>query len=242
MASKTEKYSLYNILKGYKNDFVEELGTFWLGHSLRVSIFSEIIAKNSNGTIDPALAREAGYLHDIGKKGVVNEILDSPKKLSGSQYDIIKKHPAHGLIWAEKIGVSDNDVLGGISEHHERWDGRGYPKGLKEMEISLMGQIVCVADAFDAMFFPRRYNRGKFKSFDDCVREIEKCKGIQFSPDAVSWFMRGIDQICAASMLLANAEIDASCDSALFSLELFDSKFTCDATADNFNRIFTQTA
>lgn len=235
----SENYSLFSILKDYKNDFIEELGTFWLGHSLRVSVFSEIIARHSDGTVCPSLARETGYLHDIGKKGVVNELLDSPKKLTNREYEIIKKHSAHGVIWADKIGITDQNILNGILEHHERWDGKGYPLHKKGEEISPIGQIVCVADAFDAMFFPRRYNRSKFKTFDDCVKEIKKSEGFQFSPDAVNWFSRGVEQIFAASMLLVNIEIENMCDNSLFSLEMLENKLSYRANHDNFDKIFS---
>ncbi|MCS5420602.1 MULTISPECIES: HD-GYP domain-containing protein [Psychrilyobacter] len=129
----------------------------------------------------------AAVMHDIGKIIIPSEILNKKGKLSGSEYKIIKEHSQMGY----KI-VSQSDTLKDISEcilyHHERWDGKGYPKGLKEDEIPLLSQIISVADSWHAMTSERVYK--KQLTTEEGVGELLKNRGTQFSPVVVDAFIK----------------------------------------------------
>jgi diguanylate cyclase (GGDEF)-like protein/PAS domain S-box-containing protein len=123
--------------------------------------------------------RTAGLIHDIGKMGIDEKILNKPGTLSDDEWKEIQRHPEIGyriLSSANEFSEMANCIL----EHHERWDGRGYPKGLKGEEISLQGRIVAVADSFDAMTSDRTYRKGLAQ--DDAIAEIKRCAGTHFDP------------------------------------------------------------
>jgi diguanylate cyclase (GGDEF)-like protein/PAS domain S-box-containing protein len=123
--------------------------------------------------------RTAGLIHDIGKMGIDEKILNKPGTLSDDEWKEIQRHPEIGyriLSSANEFSEMANCIL----EHHERWDGRGYPKGLKGEEISLQGRIVAVADSFDAMTSDRTYRKGLAQ--DEAIAEIKRCAGTHFDP------------------------------------------------------------
>ncbi len=128
----------------------------------------------------------ASILHDIGKIGIPEAILQKPGKLTNEEFEIVKEHPSEG---AEIIGSID--FLKGASvtllHHHERYDGRGYPSKLKGDEIPFLSRIIAVADSFDAMTTARPYRSAK--NFEEAVEEIKKCKGSQFDPEIVDAFL-----------------------------------------------------
>ncbi|EKE04767.1 MAG: sigma 54 response regulatory protein [uncultured bacterium] len=160
--------------------------TYTHGHSYRVTLFSMILAKEMG--LDEVLMEEiemAGLLHDIGKIGVPESILSKPGKLTDEEYNIIKLHPERG----KKIlnGISKlNNVSFWLSCHHERWDGRGYPKNIKEKEIPLPARIIAIADTYDAMTSNRSYRQGL--PHEVASEEIIRCAGSQFDPDVVKIF------------------------------------------------------
>ena len=129
------------------------------GHSQRVSELSVSIAQEmgKDGDFIHDL-RIGSLLHDFGKIGVKDNILTKPSRLTNKEYDEIKKHPSIGHRIIEQIGQLQN-VLPAIIQHHERLDGTGYPSGLHGEQISLMGQIVAVADVFDALTRDRPYRK-----------------------------------------------------------------------------------
>lgn len=130
------------------------------GHSKRVSDFSVEIARQLN--LSPELVyqvRIGSLLHDIGKIGVPDAILRKPGHLDETEYELMKQHPVIGARMMSQVH-SLRHVLPALSEHHERLDGSGYPRGLKGDEISLFGRIVAVADVFDAMTSKRPYRNG----------------------------------------------------------------------------------
>ncbi|MEA4805717.1 HD-GYP domain-containing protein, partial [Acetobacterium wieringae] len=123
--------------------------------------------------------RTAGLIHDIGKMGIDEKILNKTGALSDEEWQEIKRHPEIGyriLSSANEFSEMANCIL----EHHERWDGHGYPKGLKGEEISLQGRIVAVADSFDAMTSDRAYR--KALAYDEAITEIKRCAGTHFDP------------------------------------------------------------
>lgn len=125
-------------------------------------------------------------LHDIGKIGIPNQILNKPGPLTEEEWLEMKKHPEIGFRIAQSTAE-----LGGIAQyilcHHERWDGRGYPQGLAGEDIPLLSRIISVVDSFDAMTDNRVYQKGRSK--EAALREIEKCSGSQFDPSIAKLFI-----------------------------------------------------
>lgn len=128
-------------------------------------------------------------LHDIGKVAIDENILNKPGKLIDEEWEKIKRHPEIGY----RILSSVNDMAE-MSEyvlaHHERWDGKGYPKGLKGEEIPLKSRIIAIADAFDAMTSERAYRSALSKEI--AVEELIKNAGIQFDPELVKIFVEKV--------------------------------------------------
>lgn len=130
--------------------------------------------------------KTAGYLHDIGKIGVGDSILHKPEALTVDEYEMVKKHPSIGDLIVSELGLSSEE-RSIIRNHHERWDGAGYPDGLAGENIPLLARIVSVADAFDAMTSKRAYRIAM--SFERSVEELEKNRGTQFDPCALDAFL-----------------------------------------------------
>ena len=150
------------------------------GHSMRVSKYSRMIAKRmgwSDAQIDEL--SNMAMLHDIGKIGVPDSIINKDSKLTKEEYDVIKKHPEIGYeILKEMPELKDVGI--GARWHHERYDGKGYPDGLTGEEIPVPARIICVADAYDAMSSNRSY-RGYLPQ-DVVKKEIEEGLWTQFDP------------------------------------------------------------
>lgn len=130
--------------------------------------------------------RYAAILHDIGKIGIPERILNKPAKLTEDEYEIMKRHPAIG---ASIIGHIEflKPVIPLILHDHERWDGAGYPDGLRGEEIPLGARIIAVVDAYDAMALDRVYRRAP--GHEHAVRELRRCAGSQFDPTVVDAFL-----------------------------------------------------
>ncbi len=159
---------------------IDAKDTYTSGHSLRVAKCSEAIARRlgwSEGEV-----RNLHYialLHDIGKIGVPDSILNKPSRLTAEEFSLIKKHPVIG----HEI-LKDIRMIKGVAEgayyHHERYDGKGYPNGLKGEEIPFYARIIGIADAYDAMTSNRIY-RTKLPT-EKVIAEFERCAGTQFDP------------------------------------------------------------
>lgn len=164
--------------------------TYTSGHSNNVSYYATNIAlemKLSDDMIDTI--RIGGLLHDIGKIGVPESILLKPGKLSEDEFSTIKKHPLIGYEMIKHVKeFQDNGILDIVKYHHERYDGLGYPNGLKGEEIPLVARIMGVADSFDAMTSKRVYSQKM--SIEDAIFEINRNKGTQFDPEIVEAFVR----------------------------------------------------
>lgn len=135
-------------------------------HSIRTGIVAGVvgveIGLNNEELRDVIIA---GFLHDVGKIDVPIEILDKPNKLNDKEFDKIKKHPQSSLdIICNRVYIDDN-IKRGIYEHHEKIDGSGYPKGIKDNEISLYGKIIAVADVYDAITTKRSYRSKQSPEF-----------------------------------------------------------------------------
>jgi diguanylate cyclase (GGDEF)-like protein/PAS domain S-box-containing protein/putative nucleotidyltransferase with HDIG domain len=154
-------------------------------HSKRVRELAMKIAKALNLSqhqIDDIAT--LGLLHDIGKIIVSDEILEKPGRLKQDEYDEIKKHPAIGY----RMLTATNEfasIAEGVLSHHERWDGKGYPKGIKGEEIPIESRIIAIADAYDAMTSSRPYRKDGM-SLEKARQELIDYAGTQFDPDIVS--------------------------------------------------------
>jgi HD-GYP domain-containing protein (c-di-GMP phosphodiesterase class II) len=124
-------------------------------------------------------ARLCGLVHDIGKIGVPEEILRKPTKLEAHEFALIKQHPERGLSMLRDIPQL-REILPGVLDHHERWDGQGYPNQSAGMDISQLGRVVGIADAFDAMTSSRLYRPARNTAA--ALDEIRRCAGTQFDP------------------------------------------------------------
>ncbi|MBI4826618.1 MAG: HD-GYP domain-containing protein [Nitrospirae bacterium] len=157
------------------------------GHSQRVAEYAKLMARNMNFNEDDLKdIWLAGILHDIGKIGTYDALLDKPGKLTGEEYEIIKRHPAQGAAIIEGIKQL-RDIVPVIRHHHESFDGTGYPDGLKANEIPLQSRIIHVADSFDSMTSDRPYRVSPGKDY--AIAEFRKFSGKQFDPYAVEIFL-----------------------------------------------------
>ncbi|HEX7999257.1 MAG TPA: HD domain-containing phosphohydrolase [Pyrinomonadaceae bacterium] len=158
------------------------------GHSERVVTFSLRLGREYGLGEGQLVALEFGsLLHDIGKIGVPDAILRKPSKLTEAEWERMREHPSHG----QQI-LSGIEFLEGaarvVAQHHEKWDGSGYPLGLRGEEIDLNARIFAVADAFDAITSNRVYRRGD--SYEQAAAELDDNAGQQFDPRVVEAFHR----------------------------------------------------
>jgi putative nucleotidyltransferase with HDIG domain len=161
-------------------------------HSRHVAVYASAIAEKMNLSQEQQTRiRKAGLVHDVGKVGISDSIIGKQDKLREDEFNIIKRHP---LISAEIIGSMQgfHDIVSVVRAHHERWDGRGYPDGLKGEEIPLEARIIALADALEAMLSDRPYRRTR--SFKEILDEIERCSGTQFDPAVVKAFFAVVEE------------------------------------------------
>jgi putative nucleotidyltransferase with HDIG domain len=167
---------------------VDAKDTYTCGHSERVALLSRRLAKQAQLS-DHEVERiyMAGLLHDVGKIGVPEAVLQKAGRLTDEEFAEIKKHPEIGARILRDIKQIE-DIIPGVMHHHERWDGRGYPCGLAGEDIPLMGRIICLADCFDAMTSSRTYR--KALPFETALEEIRRCAGTQFDPGLAEAFLQ----------------------------------------------------
>ena len=174
------------------SDAVDAKDTYTNGHSARVADYSREIAKRAN--LPETIQKDIymmGLLHDVGKIGIPNAIINKPSRLTDEEFDIIKTHPIMG----EKILKNITEfpkLLIGARWHHERYDGKGYPDGIAGERIPIEARIIAVADSYDAMTSKRRYR-------DDLPQavvraEVEKGMGTQFDPQFAEIMLAMIDE------------------------------------------------
>jgi len=162
------------------------------GHSERVSIYAEQIAMEmSIDSEEGKNIRLAGILHDIGKIGTYDYLLDKPGKLTMEEYEIVKKHPAQGAVILQGIKQL-RDIIPMIEYHHEKIDGTGYPYKLKEDEIPIGAKILHVADSFDSMTSDRLYRFAPGIEF--ALSELNKYRGKQFDTQVVDAFFKVLEK------------------------------------------------
>jgi diguanylate cyclase (GGDEF)-like protein/putative nucleotidyltransferase with HDIG domain len=156
------------------------------GHSKKVSQYSSMIAESLGYEGDDLeRIRTAALLHDIGKIGISDRLLQKKESLTPDEWELIRAHPDLGVSIIKHI-ESLHSCLAAIQYHHEHYDGSGYPSGLKGSNIPLDARILSVADAFDAMTSARPYrDKG---TYADAIVELESCTGTQFDPEVVKVF------------------------------------------------------
>jgi putative nucleotidyltransferase with HDIG domain len=160
------------------------------GHSDRVSGYAAKIAKAMGFPDEKVeMLKKAAQLHDIGKLGVHEDILNKKSALSDNERDLIRQHPAVGEEILKPIFL-DEEMLAVIKSHHERFDGKGYPDGLKADQINIFAQIVSVADSYDAMTSSRSYRAAL--SEKEAIDRLRASRGTQFNPEVVEAFIRVI--------------------------------------------------
>lgn len=167
---------------------IEAKDEYTKGHSHRVAEYSVLIAREL-GWNEKELSnlKNAAHLHDIGKIAIPDTILNKPSKLSEEEFSIIKEHTIIGANILKNISLIDH-VQEIVRNHHERYDGNGYPDGLKGKEIPLHARIVAVADSYDAMSSQRIY-RNQLPS-EKIIQELENNKGTQFDPEITDIFLK----------------------------------------------------
>ncbi len=165
---------------------LEAKDAYTSGHSRKVADLSATIARALNlprSQIDKL--RLAGLLHDIGKIGVQESVLNKPGRLTDTEFEQVKRHPVIGEHILSPI-VDAAEILEAVRNHHEHYNGKGYPDGLQKDEISLDARILAVSDAYDAMTSERPYR--KSMSADAARDEIARHKGTQFDPEIADTF------------------------------------------------------
>ncbi len=186
--------------------FIDAKDPYTRGHSKRVAMYAAEIAKRMHLSEDEVQnIYYAGLLHDAGKISVPDAVLNKPGKLSGEERALIQNHTVAGGKMLKQMSS-----IRGIREtalyHHERFDGNGYPEGLKGDSIPLYARIVGVADSYDAMSSNRVYRRHLNK--DDIIEEIQKGSGTQFDPDIVKYMVDMINDGYVNVVKMETAEND----------------------------------
>jgi HD-GYP domain-containing protein (c-di-GMP phosphodiesterase class II) len=167
---------------------VDAKDAYTCGHSERVALLTRHIAQQA-GLKDADVERfyMSGLLHDVGKIGVPEAVLQKAGRLTNEEFEQMKKHPEIGArILADVKQMKP--IIPGVLHHHERFDGKGYPHGLSGEKIPLMGRIICLADCFDAMTSNRTYRRAL--PIEVAMSEIRRCSGTQFDPALSEAFLR----------------------------------------------------
>ncbi len=170
----------------------EEKDHYTHGHSERVTRIAVAIAGEMGlGKEEKRIVERSGMLHDIGKIGIGDAILGKPGKLTEDEWNIIKEHPgkADKILEPLKFLLIEREI---ILSHHERYDGKGYPRGLKGNEIRREALILAVSDAFDAMNSQRSYRAPLSK--DAIIAELTKGRGTQHSPEVVDAIFRLLEK------------------------------------------------
>ncbi|MEZ4399430.1 MAG: response regulator [Kofleriaceae bacterium] len=177
---------------------LEETDRYTRGHSERVATYAELLARGltlPDAEVDRIV--QAGVMHDIGKLGVRYDMLNKPGKLTAEEVRVFRQHPEKGKRILEPVPCL-HGLIDGCWCHHEWWDGGGYPRGLAGHNIPLVGRIVSIADAYDAMTSDRAYRRAL--SHEVAIGEIDRCAGTQFDPELADLFVRRMDEARAEAI------------------------------------------
>ena len=192
MLQKVE-YGYLDTVKALSNA-IEANDSYTKGHTEKVAEYSLLIGRQMN--LDESSIRQLEYaalLHDIGKIGISDQIINKPGTLTPQEYSIIKLHPVIGYQILRDIEFLSGSIPA-IYQHHERPDGKGYPKGLTDEKICLQAKIIAAADAFDAMVRARPYRQNPL-SIDEAIRVLKEFSGTQFDAQVVVQFVQAIKNL-----------------------------------------------
>ena len=181
----------YSVIQSFAR-IVEARDKYTKGHSERVAEYAEKIAlKMGFRQEEVELLKETALLHDIGKLGVQESILNKKEKLTEQEWEIIRKHPSIGEDMLSPV-LAQKEMLAAVKQHHERFDGNGYPNKLSGDDINVFAQILSVADAYDAMTSSRAYRPAFTKQM--AAEELKKNSGSQFNPKIVDAFLQALQE------------------------------------------------
>ena len=166
-------------------------------HVKRVALYSELLAQLVGLPEDEAeVIKQASPLHDIGKVGVPDSVLNKPGKLDAEEWEVMKTHAQLGHDILQGSGNRLLDIAAEIAvSHHEKWNGSGYPKGLSGVDIPIVGRIVALADVFDAIGSWRCYKEPW--PLDDILELLKKERAEHFDPTLIDLFFDNLDQFLA---------------------------------------------
>ena len=187
-----ENKELVNEMTRVFSGCIDMKDAYTKGHSARVAKYTAMIAEKmgkSKAEVDEIY--NIALLHDIGKIGIPDNILNKPGRLDDSEFSVMKSHAQSGHDILKDIEIDPMLALG-AGYHHEKYDGTGYPSGLKGDEIPEIARMIAVADAFDAMFSTRPYR--KKMPLADAAAELKRCSGTQFAPEIVDVFLKLIEE------------------------------------------------
>ena len=198
VAYAVEKTQLYGQIGDHRRQTLEGLANILMAKDAYIRYHSEAVARMSRMICEEMGLDElttetihyGGLLHDVGKIGIRLDKLHSPGRLSTEDVDVMRQHPDLAKFILEPLNVLE-EVKPIVYHHHERWDGRGYPGGLRGEEIPLGARVVAVADAYDAITSKRIYVQDT--THETAVAEIGSHRGTQFDPTVVDAFLRGIE-------------------------------------------------
>ncbi|MFA5093490.1 MAG: HD domain-containing phosphohydrolase [Candidatus Omnitrophota bacterium] len=189
-ANKKLKNYFYGIVQSLVKS-LEAKDHYTRGHSDRVSEYSVKIAQEMGLPQERIeMLKKAAQLHDIGKIGVREQILNKKGPLDDQERDLINNHPAVGEEILKPV-FDDPDMLAAVKSHHEYFDGTGYPEHLSKDQINIFAQIVAVADAYDAMTSTRSYRPAMSK--EDALVKIKEQNGVQFNPEVVKALIKALN-------------------------------------------------
>ncbi len=184
--------NFYGILRSLVNA-LEAKDLYTGKHSERVTRVAVKIAKTMGRPSEEIEAlNTVGYLHDIGKIGIPDGILNKPARLTNEEFEVVKKHPIIGEDIVKELGLSEIE-RSIIRHHHERWDGKGYPDGIGGEDIPIITRIITLADAYDAMSTDRPYRKALKR--DEIIKELISTKGKQFDSKVVEAFLEILGDI-----------------------------------------------
>ncbi len=204
----------YKNIQGHYSETVSSLvaavdakDAYTKGHQERIARFAQLIGQKIGCSAEETeLIKQAAILHDIGKIGVPEAILMKQDALTDEEYEIIKKHPVIGAKILSPVQFL-KEVVPLVFFHHERFDGTGYPRGLKGSQIPLSARVICIADAVDAMLSQRPYSRAK--TVEKVKEELLRCSGTQFDPQLVDVIIKN-DLLSVYLLLVETHEASSS--------------------------------
>jgi putative nucleotidyltransferase with HDIG domain len=177
-------------------DVVDAKSPFTADHSRRVTLYADMIAEEMGfGAAHRRWLRRAGLLHDIGKLAVSNTILDKPGKPDEDEWRALRSHPGHGETILRRVAAFA-DIAPLAGQHHERLDGRGYPRGLQGEQICMETRILTVADVFDALSADRPYRAAM--PIADALAILDRDTGTAFDATCVAALRRGLERLISS--------------------------------------------